>query len=372
MIRLDGSQGEGGGQIVRTALSVAPLIGEAIEIENVRARRSTPGLKAQHVLAARAVAQACGGRLHGDEIGSTRIRLDPGPPRSGAYRYDVGSVRAGAGSTTLVLETVLPTLIAARGESRVEVVGGTHNPWAPPADFVRDVFLRALEPMGVRARLKICRHGFYPRGGGEIALEVASAGSLTSVDRTERGALLRLAIRSAVAALPRSIAERQARAAMESIGASADATAAPGSSTEESARGALGSPSVPTRVDVEIVDSIGPGTFLTILAEYDAGAAGFTALGERGKRAEEVGREAAEAWLAFDRTGAAVDAHLADQLVLYAALADGESAFSVSEVTRHLTTNLDTLRRCLGVESHGVLEEGKPGSVFLRGRSAVS
>lgn len=342
MIEIDGSHGEGGGQILRTSLTLSALTGKPVRIRHIRSGRKTPGLKPQHLMSAHAAAQICGGKLVGAEPGAGELRLYPGRIKPGRYTFDVSTVTVSAGSTSLILQTVLLPLAFAGSASRVLIKGGTHVAWSPSADYIRDVFLPALAPMGIWAKMKIHRAGFYPIGGGTIEAVVEPAPvPLRPLRIEERGKLKRLRVISAVANLPLSIAERQMNQAINLL-------------TEQGL-----APQGETRT----VESPGKGTFCFILAEFENVTAGFSALGEIGKRAEQVADEAVEGFLRYWNGRGALDHHLADQMVLPLALADGESVVTVAEVTNHLKTNLWVTAQFLPVKL--VLKEDPDGGGSL-------
>lgn len=319
---LDGAHGEGGGQIVRTALALAAATGRSVRIERIRANRPRPGLAAQHVAVVRALAAVCGARLVGDALGSSELEFTPTrDPEPGSYEIDIGAARPGgsAGSTTLVLQAMVQALARASGRSTLGVRGGTHVPWSPPFDYVHEVWLPTLARMGILASAELRRWGFHPAGGGELrlTLEGAPAGRIAALDRRDRGTLRRVTGRAASSRIPRHVRERMIRrayATLASEGLMADVAS----------------------LEVEAACA-GVGLFLT--AEYASSLAGFGALGERGKPAERVADEAVSALVRFHRSGAAVDEHLADQLLAIAALSDGQSELAVERVSSHLTTN---------------------------------
>lgn len=341
-VEIDGSFGEGGGQIIRTSLSLAAITGTPVTIFNVRARRTRPGLQPQHLTAVRAAAEICGARLDGAAVGSTAFTFTPGGPvRAGDYRFDIGT----AGATPLVAQTVLVPLALAEGPSRVTVIGGTHVPHAPDADYLETVYVSALRCVGYEARFRYDQAGFYPRGGGEIQLEIRPADRVRPLEWLERGRVRGLAARVVTAQLPEHVGQRGAAAVerfLKGVGRKA-------------------------AVDVRDLPSRGPGAAVTLVAELDTGYAGFTGLGARGRPMESVAEEACKQWLAWSRREAPVDEHLADQLVLPLALAAGESRWHTPEVTEHLRTVLWVTRRFLPVEAD--LEEREDGSglVTLRG-----
>jgi RNA 3'-terminal phosphate cyclase (ATP) len=341
ILNVDGAQGEGGGQILRTALALSAIRGAPLEIHSIRARRKTPGLQPQHLAAVTALAEITGARVRGAALGSQRITFEPRSVRPGEYRFAVKT----AGSTSLVLQAILFPLALAPGGSRVTIAGGTHVPWSPPADYIRDVLSPALEGMGIRLRLQLHRWGFYPKGGGEIAVEIAGPSPLQPVSLVIRKNQPRIRGVSTVVNLARRIAERQRDRALrrlESEGLAADIAVIEG-------------------------EGPGPGSFLMLIAETGGFPAGFSALGERGKPAEHVADEAAAGLLEYVKSEAGCDPHLADQLILPMALAPGTSRLTTSRVTRHLLTTVQIAQQLLGCPTQLGGEEGSPGSVTLEG-----
>lgn len=345
MLTIDGSYGEGGGQILRTSLAVSAILGRELEIVNIRASRKKPGLMPQHLVSCRAMAAITGGRLEGDELGSSRLRFFPGLPRAGSYRFDVSEVKPSAGSTGMIFQTILPPLAFAGQGSQVSLLGGTHTPWSPPIDYLRDVFLPAVGRMGLTAEITTQRWGWYPRGGGVVQGRVEPTASLIGCHLSERGPLLCVEGLSVVSCLPISIAERQRRQAL--------------------AR--LQKEGLSARIQVAEVGSRGPGTFIILVAKFKRVAAGFSALGKRGKPAEAVADEASDGFLAHLRSAGAVDPHLADQLVPYMALARGPSRLTTSSISAHLLTNIWVVEQFLPNRFAVQGEEGKVGSVAVEG-----
>jgi RNA 3'-terminal phosphate cyclase (ATP) len=327
---IDGSYGEGGGQILRTGLALAAITGRTVQIKKIRAGRKNPGLAAQHLTGVRAIAAVCRARVTGDELGSQTLTFIPGgPPQAGDYVFDVAEASQGgsAGAATLVLQTILlPLALAAHSSpsgndhSTVVIQGGTHVAWSPPFDYACHVWLPALAQMGVEATLELVKWGWYPVGQGEIRATIKGLGTdrkLTPLTLVERGAMRRVWGRAVAANLPAHIPQRmtdRARSLLAEAGIQAQIE--------------------PLRVRAACA---GAGIFLT--AEYEHVPAGFSALGAKGKPSETVAEEAVAALLTHRDSGAALDEHLADQLVLPLALAGGESKFSVERASRHLTTN---------------------------------
>lgn len=344
MIAIDGSRGEGGGQILRTALSLSCLFREPFRILNVRKGRPKPGLMPQHLAAVEAARRISAGQVSGDRPGSTELVFSPGAVAGGGIVLDIGT----AGSTVLVLQTIVPALLFASGESEVVISGGTHVPFSPSYHYAAGVFAPALRKLGLDIRLSIESYGFYPRGGGRIRAHLLPAKAIAPLRAVERGKLLAVRGESGVGNLPLAIADRQKEAALAKV------------------RPAIRGSGIQADVRVASVQTPGQGTFIFLAAESEGTVAGFCALGARGKRAEKVGEEAADAFLDHDATGAAIDPHLADQVVPYLAMSFGESVFTTSRVTQHLLTNLWAvgLFRPFRYDVEGEL--GKPGRVRIR------
>lgn len=340
MLTIDGAYGEGGGQVLRTALTLAALTGRPFRIEHIRARRENPGLRPQHLTAVRAAAAVCEAGLEGDELGAQVLAFVPtGPPRSGEYTFDVAdAARAGsAGSVALVLQTVLLPLARADGDSRVTLRGGTHVPWAPPVPYLEHVFLPVLARLGVRAEVELARWGFYPAGGGEIRVSVVGReGPLSPVSLTQRGDLQRVWGVAAVMNLPAHIPQRMAARA----------------------RNVLAEAGLQAQVKPLRLRGAGPGAGIFLFTQYANVTTGFTAHGRKGLPAEHVAQAACEELLVHHRSGAPADAHLADQVVLAMALAQGSSQVITSRVSQHLLTNAWVVQQFL---SRDVRVEGTPG-----------
>ncbi|HEV3024722.1 MAG TPA: RNA 3'-terminal phosphate cyclase, partial [Pirellulales bacterium] len=261
MLTIDGSQGEGGGQILRTSLALAMITGMPVRIDRIRAGRPKPGLLRQHLTAVRAAAEICGANVGGDRLGSRELDFTPGQVRPGNYVFDIGS----AGSTTLVLQTVLPALALAADRSSVALTGGTHNPHAPPVDFLATTFVPLLNRMGPRVSVALQRPGFYPAGGGRIAVTIEPVGKLNPIELVERGEVRRRLCRAFVAGLPAHIAQRELATVRRLL-----------DWPEEC-------------LEVRAWDGkAGQGNTVTIEIESESLTEVFTAFGQRGVRAEAV------------------------------------------------------------------------------------
>jgi RNA 3'-terminal phosphate cyclase (ATP) len=350
MITIDGSYGEGGGQILRTSLALATMLNQPVRIENIRAARKKPGLQAQHLTSVFAAARLCDAELRGAAMNSQTLEFIPrAPVHVGDYTFDVMEARGAgsAGATMLIFQTIFLPLARAQKPvfSTIELRGGTHVPFAPPFDYVTRVFLPTLARLGWHARLDIEKWGWYPIGGGVVRAEVQgnSWELVGTLGLTERGALQRITGLAAVSNLPRHIAQRERSAA----------------------RALLIAHKLDADIDIVEAPATGQGTGIFLFAEYENACAGFSSLGARGIPAERVGEVCARELLAFHATDAAIDAHLADQLILPLAFADGASEFTTARVTQHLLTNAWVVGQfgAARVEIEGV--EGQAGRVRI-------
>jgi RNA 3'-terminal phosphate cyclase (ATP) len=321
-VRIDGSIGEGGGQIVRSALALSLVTGKPCTLTDIRAGRKKPGLLRQHLTALKAAAEVGSATVEGAQLGSRELSFRPGPVRSGSYRFSVGT----AGSTTLVLQTVLPALLTADDPSEVVLEGGTHNPWAPPFDFLNRVLLPILERMGPRVRAKLERPGFYPAGGGLFRVEVEPAARLSRIELLERGEITARRALAKVCNLPRRIANRELATVGKGLSWTEDCLQA------EQVRGA-----------------IGPGNVLTIEIESENVTELFTGFGRRGATAEQVAEGVVEEVREYLASGAPVGPYLADQLLVPFAIAGG-GAYRTVRPTRHTLTNVEIVRKFLDVD----------------------
>lgn len=345
MIEIDGSYGEGGGQIVRTALSLSCLFQKPFRIFNIRKNRSRPGLKPQHLTCVKAAQQITGADVSGDHQESAELVFSPGSVRSGSFSFDIGT----AGSTSLVLQTLIPALAFSGHRSMVTLTGGTHVPFSPSYHYLSEVFMPFLERIGVHVKLSLDYYGFYPRGGGRIRAEILPAKRVNPLVIPERGNFRGLFGHSGVGNLPLSIAERQRSAFLSRTMA------------------VLGNLHVPAAIDVLEASTPGRGTFIDVVSMFDHAAAGFTGLGKIGRKAEAVGEEAAGEFIAYFSSGATTDRHMADQIVLYLSLCDRESFFSASAITSHLLTNLWVISLFHEVRYSLEGDIGEKGNIRLKG-----
>lgn len=321
MIRIDGSFGEGGGQILRTSLSLSLATGKAFRIENIRSGRDRPGLLRQHLAAVLAAAEVGGAEVEGAAFGSTALTFSPGRVRAGEYRFAVGS----AGSGTLVFQTVLPALMLADRTSRLVIEGGTHNLAAPPFDFLARTFMPLLERMGPKVRLRLERYGFYPRGGGLFSAEIGPCAALRPLHLGERGETVSRRILAVVANLPGHIAAREIATAARLLDWSED----------------LG------KIE-QTRNSIGPGNIVMIEIGSREVTEIFSAFGQLGVRAERVAEAAAREAREYLASRAAASEHLTDQLLLPLALA-GAGSFTAQKINLHARTSMEVISHFLPV-----------------------
>jgi len=322
MIRIDGSSGEGGGQILRSSLSLSLATGKAFRIENIRAKRERPGLLRQHLTAVLAAAEIGGAEVEGANLGSQSLSFVPGPVKPGNHRFVIGT----AGSGTLVLQTILPALMTASGPSCLTIEGGTHNLQAPPFDFLEKCFLPVIEKLGPKVTVNLERYGFYPAGGGCFSVAIEPCARLSPIQLIERGDITRRKAVAVVANLPRSIAQREIDTAASLLNWEAE--------------------------ELEIVEtkkSVGPGNIVLIEVGTSSGVTElFCGFGRIGASAESVATEASREARSYLASKAAVGEHLADQLLLPFALAGG--AFTAQKLNRHARTNMDVITSFLSVE----------------------
>lgn len=332
LLVVDGSQGEGGGQILRTSLALAAVTGQGVRITNIRAGRRSPGLAAQHVVACKAVAAVCSGDLRGAELRSSEVELQPHALAGGEFSFDVSAESPSAGSTTLICQAILPTLLFSPHASSVTLRGGTEVPWSPVFAYLAAVFAPQVRAMGADFEVTRLRPGWYPVGQGEMLARVSPLSEpLRPLDLTTRGGITELATYSLCAKrLPAHIVPRQCEGVQQALG--------PWSDQQHTCYEAH-------------LESSSPGTTCLAVARFEHGGGGASELGRTGMPAERVGAEAGSRLRGFLSTAATVDRRLADQLLLYAALAAGTTSFVTTEATGHLRTNALAIAQILGVET---------------------
>jgi len=329
-IEIDGAQGEGGGQVLRSALTLSIITGRPIHVERIRAGREKPGLMRAHLTAVEAAAAVSGAEVEGAAVGSQRLSFAPGSIRSGIHAFSVGT----AGSGTLVLQTILPALLLAPGPSRVTIEGGTHNPWAPTFDFLDRVYLPLVRRMGPAVNATLDRHGFFPAGGGQFRVDVEPCGGLAGIDLLERGEVVARRVRALVSNLPAGIGDREVRRVIGRLSWDPDCG----------------------RTDSVVAH--GPGNVIAAEIESSGLTEHFTAFGRMGTSAERVADELARQVSDHLAAGAPVGCHLADQLLLLMGISAAlpasagrarGGAFRTGPLSRHTVTHIDVLRQFLGV-----------------------
>ncbi|MBD3288414.1 RNA 3'-phosphate cyclase [candidate division KSB1 bacterium] len=339
MIKIDGSLGEGGGQVLRSSLALSIITEQPFEIYNIRARRKKPGLQPQHLKCVEAAAAISQAETDGAALGSTRLVFKPGKAVAGDYHIDIGT----AGSTSLVLQTIYLPLAFLQTESNIIITGGTHVPWSPVFHYLEFQWLPVLEQIGFDMKLSLQQAGFYPKGGGKIASQIRPVSELKNIELTERGKLQQIWGISAAANLNASIIERQ-KAQMQRR---------------------LSRKNIECDIRNETMPSRWKNTMALLFAQFENGSGCFTALGAVGKRAEKVADEAFTGLSEYLYTSGCVDKYLADQLLLPLAFATGKSRYSTSKITQHLLTNRDVIRPFTDIEIHIKGNPGQEGVVHI-------
>jgi len=336
-IYVDGGMGEGGGQILRTSLALSCITGKALHIENIRAARRNPGLARQHLVCVEAACQVCDAKCQGATLASKVLDFQPGRVRGGDFYFDIGS----AGSVSLVIQTVLPALFLAGQVSTVAVTGGTYNPMAPPFDFLCETFLPAIAAAGFQANCRLIKPGFFPAGGGKIATNIQpwQKNASQKIDFWGLAEQAKVYARIYTAKLPAHIAQRQKRLLSES-----------GLDLHDIEH-------------VEITDSAGAGNCVMIRLCGSSRTTVFTAFGMKGKPSEQVVGEVVAQAKDFLASGAAIDRFLADQLLIYMALAKS-GCYTTNELSSHLRTNIEVIQKFLPV-SFNVEQQGQIYKISL-------
>jgi RNA 3'-phosphate cyclase len=338
-IEIDGSYGEGGGQILRTSLALSAILRKPFTIHHIRSKRKNPGLQAQHLEGVKALSRITEAETEGVKFGSQKITFLPKKILPGDYQFEVRT----AGSVTLLLQAIFLPLCLAQGNSTLSLVGGTHVPWSPPFHYLSEVLLPTLKSMGVSVEASIEKWGFYPRGGGRVQLKINPVDDLKPISLIDRGSLKKIRGLSVVSNLPKHIAERQKEQALKRI-------------------------QIDLKIDAEInilydAPSNGPGSFLFLIAEYEKVLGGFSSLGTRGKPTEKVADEAVDSLKDYIGSDGSIDPYLADQLVPFMALAKRNSSFITTRITEHLLTNLWVIQHFLEVKVQRWGERGEKGTV---------
>src|SRR5512140_383744 len=321
MITIDGSKGEGGGQILRTSLALSLVTGHPFRMKRVRAKRQKPGLLKQHLTAVEAAKTIGRAEAEGAALSSQTLEFRPGSVTPGNYRFAIGT----AGSATLVLQTVLPALLTASGPSTLTLEGGTHNPMAPPFDFLAKCFMPLIHRMGPSVELELRRHGFFPAGGGRFHARIEPAKKLSRLDLLECGSIRSRQASVLVSKLPEHVGQRELALVRDELKWREDECA------------------------IEAVQyPVGPGNAVVLAIETEHVTEIFTGFGERGRPAEEVAKSAIEATKVWLEAGVPVDEHLADQLLIPMVLAGGGS-FRTTKLSLHTTTNAEVIQRFVSI-----------------------
>lgn len=320
-VKIDGMRGEGGGQILRSSLSLSVLTGKPFKMTGIRSRRKRPGLMRQHLTAVRAAAEICGAEVEGDAINSTSLIFKPGEIKGGEYHFKIGT----AGSSTLVLQTVLPPLLKAGTESIVVIEGGTHNMLAPPYDFLEKSFFRALKQVGINVDISLKSWGFYPAGGGRIEVKIKPWKKMGSFNLNDRGELVSKKCRAVISALPEFITERELSQVKSKLNWKQEELLAE-----------------------ELENPLGPGNVMLFELEYDNVTAVLTSFGEKGIAAEKVASNGVTRVRSYLTSEAVADEYLADQLLIPMAMA-GSGEITCTTLSSHTMTNIDVIKKFLDV-----------------------
>ena len=316
MIELDGATFEGGGQLMRTAVALAAITKKPCRVFNIRKNRPKPGLMTQHLLGLQSLAELCNGKLEGDYLGSKEVRFYPGEIKKEKISLTIGT----AASITLILQSLIPPALSAPEPVKIIFNGGaTDTFFSPTIDYFRYVFLKILKKIGAKVEINVIKRGYYPEGGAKVEVKVFPA-KLKNLNLTELGSLKKiLAISGASNSLKdKKVAERQVAGIRE----------------------ILGKLKLPTEEKIEYYDTACPGSQICLICEFENTLIGTDNLGKLGKRAEDVGKEAALELLKEQKSGTCLDKHLADQILPYLALIGDKSSVTVSEITNHCQTNI--------------------------------
>ncbi|MEM3037904.1 MAG: RNA 3'-terminal phosphate cyclase [Thermoplasmata archaeon] len=319
-IEIDGGQGEGGGQIVRTAVALAGALGKDIRIHNIRKGRKPAGLRPQHIAAVSLAAEICDATVSGLKAGSTEIEFSPGTITGGEFEKDVGT----AGSVSLVLQTCLIPALFAKAPIKLKIKGGTDVPWSPPIDYLDCVFLPLIRKLGAAVELEIEQRGFYPSGGGVVVADISPVGELKPVDLSERGELREIYGRVNCRNLPEHVADRMRNSARKALSAY---------------------PSV--RIETDSSGGPSTGASIVLVGDFERTYLGASMLGEKGLPAEKVGESAAEFLRESIASGETLDEHASDQIIPFLFLAKGRSVFKTAELTMHAKTNISIVRQLI-------------------------
>ncbi len=335
MLTIDGSYGEGGGQILRTSLSLSACLKKPFFIINIRKGRKKPGILPQHLTGINAIAKICEATVENNELYSLSLKFIPKNIIGGEYYFNVAEKKRSAGAITLVIQAILPVLFFASKPSKVILEGGTHVPFSPIFDYLENILIPTIKKFSFFCKAKIERYGFYPVGDGKVILEVEpfKKGNQNIIEFLERGKLEKIKIISKVGKLDKSIAHRQVEKAYQLL------------------------KNFNPETTVEEVESISPGTYTFILAQFENIVAGFSSLGEIGKPAEKVAEEAVKEFLEYYNSKGVIDYHLADQLPVFIVLSNIFCRYKTNKITNHLKTNLWVIKNFLPEKNFTIKEE---------------
>ncbi|KLU07896.1 RNA 3'-terminal phosphate cyclase [Rhodopirellula islandica] len=339
MIEINGSEGEGGGQIVRSSLALAAVTGQPIRLTNIRGGRKKPGLLRQHLAGVRAIKQVCSGDVSGDQLGSNELTLVPGELSGGDHCFEVGS----AGSAILVAQTILPVLLHADAPSTIEIGGGTHAAWAPPFDFFRRCYLPLLARMNANVEVDLESHGFYPAGGGRMVMKVTPSSGMNGLTLTDRIGKLKPKVTALVSRIPASVGERECDLIARKTGWDKKAFQV-----------------------LDVPRAGGPGNVVMIELGFDNVCELIIGFGKIGVKAEQIARATLREARAHLASEVPVGAYLADQLLLPMGLAarhGHRSEFRTGPLSQHSQTHIEVLQRFLDVKIQSVTDEN--GSVHV-------
>lgn len=338
-IVIDGSLGEGGGQIFRSSLTLSLLTKKPLQIHNIRSKRSSPGLKQQHLTALKAAAEISNAQVEGDFSGSQEVLFVPGEIKPGKYSFKIPT----AGSTALVLQTIFMPLSVASRTSHVSIIGGTHVPWSPPYHYLEWQWFPWMDRIGYPGKVGLHQCGYYPAGGGRLSCVILPADLIKPVQVTGRGKLIQIRGISAASNLPWDIPKRQRQRFV----------------------GRLGSSYPLNDIRSAVLPGQGKGTFLTVLLEFEKTTACFSSLGEKAKRAEIVADELVKQVEEYMAATGCVDAYLPDQLLIPLSFANGQSSIQTPKITLHLMTNAEIIQQFMPVRISIKGDMGKPGKVII-------
>lgn len=331
MLEIDGSFGEGGGQIIRTAIALSSLTKKPIKIKNIRAKRKNPGLAYQHITAIKLVGKICNAKVKGLDTGSSSIEFYPNEIKGGDYNFDVGT----AGSITLILQACLPPSLFAKEKSIITIKGGTDVMWSPPIDYFANVFLPLVKKMGTDIKVKLLQRGHYPKGGGKVRIEISPiANNLSSLSIEKRGKILQIRGIAHAVNLPNHVVERMKNSTLEKL------------------------KKYNVKIGTELSKGYSSGAGIVLFAEFENTVLGSSALGEIGVRAEIVGEKAGNALLKEINSKSTLDIYAADQILPYLALAKNKSSFLAREISLHAKTNMWLIQKFLDVEFQVFDEKG--------------